>query len=79
MNTNYCVLIGNLTHDVDLRYTPSGKAVANFSIAVGQPTAQDKEQETDYFDIVVWGSYAENVAKYCQKGRKVCVQGRLRN
>lgn len=75
---NSVVLIGRLTKDPELRYTPSGKAVANMRLAVDRGTInQQGERETDFIDIVVWEKQAETVANYLQKGRLVAVQGRL--
>ncbi len=75
---NTVVLIGRLTKDPELRYTPGGKAVATLRLAVdrGSTNAQG-EKETDFIDIVVWERQAETVANYLQKGRLVAVQGRL--
>ncbi|NPV69975.1 MAG: single-stranded DNA-binding protein [Firmicutes bacterium] len=75
---NRIVLVGRLTRDPELRYTPNGKAVAGFSLAVNRRFAnQQGERETDFIDIVVWGKQAENVANHLQKGRLVGVDGRL--
>lgn len=75
---NSVVLIGRLTKDPELRYTPSGKAVANMRLAVDRGTInQQGERETDFIDVVVWEKQAETVANYLQKGRLVAVQGRL--
>lgn len=65
---NRVVLVGRLTHDPELRYTPNGVAVANFSIAVNRPfTNQQGEREADFFSCVVWRKQAENVANYLKK------------
>ncbi|MCT4565579.1 MAG: single-stranded DNA-binding protein [Maledivibacter sp.] len=75
---NSVVLIGRLTRDPELRFTAgSGKAVATFSIAVDRPFS--KNNEADFFRIVVWGKTGENCANYLAKGRLVGVQGRLQN
>ncbi len=75
---NTVILIGRLTHDPDLRYTPAGAAVCNFSLAVDRPfTNQQGERETDFIDIVVWRQEAERVAQHLTKGRLAAVQGRL--
>lgn len=78
---NVTVLIGRLTKEVTLRYVPStGKAVANFSIAVDRPyTSKTGEKLTDFFNIVVWGQQAENCANYLDKGRLVGIKGTLEN
>lgn len=75
---NKVILIGRLTRDPELRYTPSGAAVCNFTIAVDRPfNSQTGEKEADFIDIVVWNKSAENVAKYMTKGRQIAVEGRL--
>lgn len=75
---NTVILIGRLVRDPELRFTPSGVAVGNFTIAVDRPfTNQQGERETDFIDIVVWRKLAENCANYLSKGRLVAVEGRL--
>ncbi len=75
---NKVILIGRLGQDPELRYTPNGVAVCNFSIAVQRPfTNQQGEREVDWVDIVVWRKQAENCANYLAKGRQVAVEGRL--
>lgn len=70
--------IGRLTKDSELRYTPQGKAVANFTMAVNRPfTNQQGEREADFIPVVVWGKLAENVANYTRKGSLVGVTGRI--
>jgi len=75
---NRIVLIGRLTRDPELRYTPNGIAVASFTLAVDRPFANPQgERETDFIDIVAWRKLAETVSGHLQKGRLVAVQGRL--
>lgn len=75
---NHIVLIGRLTRDPELRYTPQGVAVANFDLAVDRPTTNaNGERETDFIRIVAWQKTAENCANYLKKGRLVAVEGRL--
>jgi single-strand DNA-binding protein len=75
---NHIVLIGRLTRDPELRYTPNGLAVANFDMAVDRPTTnQQGERETDFIRIVAWQKQAELCANYLKKGRLVAVEGRL--
>ncbi|MBX5465781.1 MAG: single-stranded DNA-binding protein [Clostridia bacterium] len=75
---NVVVLVGRLVRDPELRYTPSGVAVCNFSLAVDRPfTNQQGERETDFIDIVTWRHLAETVANHLSKGRLVAVHGRL--
>lgn len=77
---NVVVLIGRLTKDPELRYTPSGKAVCQFRLAVDRGTSNPQgEKETDFFDVVVWEKQAENCANFLSKGRLVAVNGRLQS
>jgi len=71
---NRVILIGRLTRDPELRYTPNGTAVCSFSLAVNR---KFNKEETDFIDIVVWRGLAENCANYLGKGRLVAVEGRL--
>src|SRR5690606_40985725 len=71
---NLVALVGRLTRDPDLRYSQSGIAVANFSIAVDRPFNRD---ETDFFDIVAFRKLAELAAQHLTKGRQVGITGRL--
>lgn len=75
---NRIVLIGRLTKDPELRYTPNGKAVATFTLAVDrQFKNQQGEREADFINIVVWGTQGENCANYLSKGKLAAVDGRL--
>ena len=75
---NKAILIGRLTRDPELRYTSTGRAVCQFSIAVNRTyTNQQGQRETDFINIVVWDKQAENLAKYVTKGRLVAVDGRI--
>ena len=75
---NTVIMIGRLTKDPELRYIPnSGKAVANFDIAVDRPFS--KEKETDFFKVQVWGKMAENCANYLAKGSQAGIRGRIQN
>lgn len=75
---NKIFLIGRLTKNPDLRYTPSGAAVCEFRLAVDRRFKnQNGEKETDFINIVVWNKPAENCAKYLSKGRQTAVEGRL--
>ena len=77
---NVVVLIGRLTKDPELRYTPSGKAVCQFRLAVDRGTSSAQgEKEADFFDVVVWEKQAENCANFLSKGRLVAVNGRLQS
>lgn len=72
-------IVGNITRDPELRYTPSGASVTNFSVAWNRRYERNGEQveEVSYFDIVCWGSLADNVAASLTKGNRVLVTGRL--
>lgn len=75
---NHIVLIGRLTRDPELRYTPNGVAVTHFTLAVDRRFAnQAGERETDFIPIVTWQKLAENCANHLRKGRLVAVEGRL--
>jgi len=79
---NRVFLIGNLTRDPELRYVPSGTAVASFDIAVNRVySAQsgEKKEETSFIKVVVWARRAEVCAEYLGKGSPVFVEGRLRS
>lgn len=76
---NKVILIGNLTKDPELRYTPQGTPVASFRLAVNYRYKQsdDMRQETTFIDNVVFGKQAESCSKYLSKGSSVLVEGRL--
>lgn len=80
-NGNTVTLVGNVTRDPELRFTPSGQAVATFGLAVNRRwqnrQTQAWEEATSFFDIVSWGRLAENVAESVAKGTRVMVSGRL--
>lgn len=75
---NRVVLVGRLTKDPDLRYTPAGAAVATFTLAVNRPFKNGQgEQEADFINCVVWRKPAENVANFLKKGSMAGVDGRV--
>jgi single-strand DNA-binding protein len=76
MDINRVIIVGNLTRDPDLRYTPGGTAVANFTLAVND--GYGDKQTVDFIRVTAWGKTAENVTNYCPKGSKVAVDGRLK-
>lgn len=81
MNLNKVFIIGNLTRDVELRTTPSGQSVASFGVATNRfwnDQAGQRQQETEFHNVVVWGRQAEIANQYLAKGRMVMVEGRLR-
>jgi single-strand DNA-binding protein len=80
-NDNQVMLVGNLTDDPELRFTPNGAAVANFRLAVTPRVREGdswKDGETSFFRINVWRQQAENAAETLQKGARCIVVGRLR-
>ena len=78
---NKIMLIGNVGQDPELRYTPDGNPVANFSIAVNRRrrVGEEYKDETEWFNIVCFSRTAENVNQYLTKGQKVYVEGRFQS
>ena len=77
---NKVMLIGNLTRDPEMRYTPQGTAVCTFGVATNRSwtdTSGEKKEEADFHNIVAWNKLAEICAQLLKKGRKVYVEGRL--
>ena len=77
---NKVILLGNLTRDPEVRYTPKGTAVTELGMAVNRVyTAEngEKREETTFVDVTLWGRVAEIVGEYCKKGRPLFVEGRL--
>lgn len=78
---NKVILIGNLTRDPEVRYTPRGAAVCDVSIAVNRKwrdeASGEAKEEVTFVDIVVWGKQAESVGQYLRKGSSACFEGRL--
>jgi single-strand DNA-binding protein len=77
---NKVILLGNLTRDPEVRYTPKGSAVADLGIAVNRVYTTDsgeKREETTFVDVTFWGRTAEVAGEYLKKGRPVFVEGRL--
>ncbi len=75
---NRVVLVGRLTRDPELRYTPNGVAVANFTLAVNRTFSnQQGERDADFINCVVWRKPAENVANFLNKGSLAGVEGRI--
>ena len=71
-------LIGRLTKDPELRFTPgTGMAVSTFTVAVDRRANKDGKKEADFIPIVVWGKQGENVANYMSKGRLIGISGRI--
>ncbi len=77
---NRVMLIGNLGRDPEMRYTPSGKPVTSFSLAVSRNWVSadgERHDETEWFNVVAWGNLAEICNQHLSKGQKVYVEGRL--
>lgn len=76
---NKVMLIGNLTRDPEVRYTPKGTAVTDLGMAVNRRYRVDEEtrEETTFVDVTFWGRQAETIGQYMRKGRSIFVEGRL--
>ncbi|HYR95936.1 MAG TPA: single-stranded DNA-binding protein [Candidatus Binatus sp.] len=82
MSLNKVMLIGNLGKDPEVRFTPTGRAVARFSLATSEVwnDAEGQRQErTEWHNIVVWGKQAETCGQYLAKGRQVYIEGSIRS
>jgi len=80
MSLNKAMIIGNLGKDPEMRYTPNGQAVTQFTVAVNRnykDASGERKEETEWFRVVAWAALAERTAEYLRKGRKVYVEGRL--
>jgi single-strand DNA-binding protein len=78
---NKVILVGNLTRDPELRYTPKGTAVAKLGLAVNRnwtSESGEKKEEVTFVDVDVFGRTAENVGQYMRKGRPILIEGRLK-
>jgi single-strand DNA-binding protein len=80
-NGNSITVVGNITRDIELRFTPSGQPTATFGLAVNRRwqnrQTQEWEEQTSFFDIVCWRELAENASASLHKGTRVIVSGRL--
>ncbi|MEZ4156380.1 MAG: single-stranded DNA-binding protein [Candidatus Paceibacterota bacterium] len=79
MNLNKAYIIGRLTADPQLRSTKTGQSVASFSVATNRYWTKDgqRQEETEFHNIVVWGKQAETAAQYLKKGQEALVEGRI--
>ncbi len=80
MNFNKAIIAGNLTDDPEKRVTDSGTTVVNFSVATNRffsDSSGERQQRTEYHDVVFFGKTAENIAKYLSKGSSVLLEGRI--
>ena len=79
-NLNKVQLIGNVTRDPEVKYTPKGSAVTDLGLAINRffsPENGEKREETTFVDVTLWGRQAEVAGEYCKKGRSVYIEGRL--
>ena len=74
---NKVFLIGRLTGDPELRHTSTGTPVCQINLAVDRARQKDKEQETDFINVIIWNKQAENVAKYQTKGNQIAIEGKI--
>lgn len=76
---NRIVLVGRLTRDPELKYTPAGTAVANVSLAVGKTYSQggERKEQTSFFNCIAWSKLGETIAQYCKKGHRIGIEGNL--
>lgn len=80
LNLNRAQVLGNLTRDPEMRFTPNGQAVANFTVATNRRwknTDGSDGEATEYHDVVVWGKQAESITPMLKKGAPVYIEGRL--
>jgi len=80
-NYNKVLLMGNITRDIEVKYTPKGTAVTDIGLAINRfiPAAEgsEKREEVTFVDVTFWGRSAETLKQYCKKGRPLFVEGRL--
>jgi single-strand DNA-binding protein len=79
MPDNSVTLVGNITRDPELRFTPSGQAIATFGMAVNRRYQKNGqwEEQTSFFNVTAWGQLGENASNSLQKGARILVSGRL--
>jgi single-strand DNA-binding protein len=79
MNFNKSIIVGRLTRDPELRSTPSGQSVCSFGMATSRTWTKDgqKQQESEFHNIVAWGKMGEIINQYCKKGSLLLLEGRL--
>lgn len=80
-NLNKVMLIGNLTRDIEMKYTPKGSAIAELGLAINRkykhPETGELKEETTFVDVTLWGRQAEIAKEYLSKGKPVYIEGRL--
>lgn len=80
-SVNIVILLGNITRDIEVRYTPKGTAVAQIGLAINKVWYDDnnnKKEEVTFVDVTLWGKNAENCAKFCRKGFPIHIEGALK-
>lgn len=77
MGLSKAIVMGRITHDLEVRQTPSGTAVLQFTVAVDRNYSKDSEKQTDFINCVAWRQTAEFIGRYFGKGRMIAVDGRL--
>ena len=75
---NCVVLVGRLVDDAELKYTKDGMAISKFRLASNYYQGKDKEDGVSFFDVTMWGKQAESVSQYLTKGKRIAVQGELK-
>lgn len=81
MALNHVIIMGNLTRDVELRYTPGGTAVGSASLAINRTwkdSSGQQQEEVSFIDVTLWGRTAEVTSEYAKKGSRIIIQGRLK-
>ena len=76
---NKVIFIGRVAKDIEVRRTQGGKQVCQFPLAVNRPYAKNGEVTADFFNMVAWEKTADVIGRYCTKGSKIAVEGRLLN
>jgi single-strand DNA-binding protein len=78
-NLNKVMIIGNVTRDPEVKYTPKGSAVTDLGIAVNRTykVGEERKEEVTYVDVTLWGRLAEIAGEYCRKGKPIYIEGRL--
>jgi len=79
IDVNQCTILGNITNDIELRYTANGTAVTSFSVATNRRYRKDEEwvDDTTFHNVVVWGKQAETLSRFAKKGTRIYLQGRM--
>lgn len=80
MNVNKAIIVGNITRDPELKSLPSGQQVASFSVATNEVfkgSDGQKQERTEFHNIVAWGKTAENIAQYMRKGSQIYIEGKI--